>query len=248
MTKKHLCIYHAFRCAKPEWRNWYTHQTQNLARFTPHVGSSPTSGTKNICGFPFDFRKTAFLLTSLKISCLALFAQRAPFTDADETKRERVLSFDEEIRLLEACEKRRAHLRPLIITAVDTAMQRGELFKLQWKDIDLASQTITVTAMNSKTTKARTIAMTPRVQAELETLWNKSPKDGNGLVFGITDTVKRSFAGACKDANINGLRFHDLRHTSITKMIQAGITPMEVMKISGHTQMMTLRRRLSDLF
>ena len=30
----------------PEWRNWYTHQTQNLARFTPHVGSSPTSGTK----------------------------------------------------------------------------------------------------------------------------------------------------------------------------------------------------------
>src|ERR1700745_823702 len=30
---------------RPEWRNWYTHQTQNLARFTPHVGSSPTSGT-----------------------------------------------------------------------------------------------------------------------------------------------------------------------------------------------------------
>ena len=31
---------------KPEWRNWYTHQTQNLASFTAHVGSSPTSGTK----------------------------------------------------------------------------------------------------------------------------------------------------------------------------------------------------------
>jgi hypothetical protein len=28
----------------PEWRNWYTHQTQNLAGFTSHVGSSPTSG------------------------------------------------------------------------------------------------------------------------------------------------------------------------------------------------------------
>ena len=33
------------RLAVPEWRNWYTHQAQNLARFTPHVGSSPTSGT-----------------------------------------------------------------------------------------------------------------------------------------------------------------------------------------------------------
>src|ERR1043165_3416129 len=31
----------------PEWRNWYTHQTQNLAGFTPHVGSSPTSGINN---------------------------------------------------------------------------------------------------------------------------------------------------------------------------------------------------------
>ncbi len=29
----------------PGWRNWYTHQTQNLARFTSHVGSSPTLGT-----------------------------------------------------------------------------------------------------------------------------------------------------------------------------------------------------------
>ena len=30
---------------EPEWRNWYTHQTQNLARFTPHESSSLSSGT-----------------------------------------------------------------------------------------------------------------------------------------------------------------------------------------------------------
>ena len=30
---------------QPEWRNWQTHQTQNLARFTPRGGSSPPSGT-----------------------------------------------------------------------------------------------------------------------------------------------------------------------------------------------------------
>ena len=29
----------------PEWRNWQTHQTQNLARVTPRGGSSPPSGT-----------------------------------------------------------------------------------------------------------------------------------------------------------------------------------------------------------
>ena len=36
---------HVHALLRPEWRNWYTHQAQNLARFTPHVGSSPTFGT-----------------------------------------------------------------------------------------------------------------------------------------------------------------------------------------------------------
>ncbi len=41
-----------FSLAVPEWRNWYTHQAQNLARFTPHVGSSPTFGTNLKISFP----------------------------------------------------------------------------------------------------------------------------------------------------------------------------------------------------
>ena len=136
----------------------------------------------------------------------------------------------------------RDHLRPLIITALDTGMRRGELFKLCWRDVDLEAQSITITALNSKTAQARYIAMTPRVYAELCRLRENSPKDANGLVFGIVDTIKRSWASACKNAKIAGLRFHDTRHTAITRMIQAGISPTEVMKISGHSQMTTFLR------
>lgn len=32
-------------CPVAEWRNWQTHQTQNLASFTRRVGSTPTSAT-----------------------------------------------------------------------------------------------------------------------------------------------------------------------------------------------------------
>src|ERR1700722_17995840 len=35
-----------------EWRNWQTHQTQNLAKFTLRVGSTPTSATKKTKGLP----------------------------------------------------------------------------------------------------------------------------------------------------------------------------------------------------
>ena len=161
---------------------------------------------------------------------------------SDEVKRERVLSFDEERRLLLACNGRRSHLRPLIITALDSAMRRGELLKLQWKDVNFDAQTITVTAMNSKTAKARNIGMTPRVSSELSKLWEKSPQDFTELVFGIKDTVKNSFASACREAKIEEFRFHDFRHTAITRMIQAGLAPMEIMKISGHSQMTTFAR------
>jgi hypothetical protein len=38
--------------ASAKWRNWQTHQTQNLAHFTVRVGSTPTFATKT---FPIKF-------------------------------------------------------------------------------------------------------------------------------------------------------------------------------------------------
>lgn len=96
--------------------------------------------------------------------------------------------------------------------------------------------------MNSKTARARRVAATPRLRTELERLRACTPDDPDGLVFGITATVKQSFASACKAAGVDGFRFHDCRHTAITRLVQAGVSPMEVMKISGHTQHVTFAR------
>lgn len=213
-------------------------------------------------------RELALLRTILNDAVYNGWLIRSPFLNAkglvslaDENKRERVLSFDEEKRLLIACvadmprtyprngkeisvviKSRRKHLKPLIILALDTAMRRGELIKLRWSDIDLENRLIGILAFNTKTAKARNVGMTERVYKELSELWNKSPKDLDELVFGITDSVKRSFSSACNDAGIDDFHFHDLRHTAITRMIQAGLSPMEVMKVSGHTQMTTFAR------
>ncbi len=177
---------------------------------------------------------------------------RSPFemgspliSKADETRRERTLSHDEEALLLAACAGRRAHLRPLLIAALDTGMRRGELLKLEWRDVDLAGAIIIVRAMNSKTARARIVPMTPRLRAELGALWQKSALDMSARIFGITDTVKNSFASACRAAGIDGFRFHDCRHTAITRMIAAGVPAEEVMKISGHTQTSTFLRYLN---
>lgn len=171
------------------------------------------------------------------------FEMGAPLiSKADEVQRERVLTHDEEVLLLNVCVGRRSHLRPIIITALDTGMRRGELFRLRWSDVDMTNGTIGIRAVNTKTFKARSVAMTPRLFAELKHLWNQSPFALEGLVFGITNTFKNAFASACKAAGIENFRFHDCRHTAITRMIAAGTPPMEIMKLSGHTQMTTFAR------
>lgn len=87
--------------------------------------------------------------------------------------------------------------------------------------------------------------MTSRLESELKRLYENAPKDPEGLVFGIKDNFKNGFAATCKAAGIENLRFHDLRHTAITRMIEAGMQPAEVMRVSGHTTPAMLWRYLN---
>lgn len=84
--------------------------------------------------------------------------------------------------------------------------------------------------------------MTERLFLELQSLYEKSTKNPSDLVFGITDTVKTAFASACQEAGIQNFRFHDCRHTAITRMVQSGMAPHLIMKVSGHTQPITFSR------
>lgn len=216
-----------------------------------------------------DVNRTLELLRAvLRFAVQNGWIQKSPFemgspliSKADETRRERVLSFEEEARLMTACvndrlitynragksvlARRRGgreHLKALVVVALDTAMRKGELLKLQWKDVNFPMRTLTVQALNSKTSRQRKIGMTSRVLEELQALWEKSPLDDRLLVFGIKDNFQHGFTNILNEARIEDLRFHDLRHTAITRMVAAGLPPMEVMKISGHTQWTTFAR------
>jgi integrase len=194
-------------------------------------------------------RALTLMKTIMKFSKQNGWIQFSPFelgspliSMSDEVRRERILTRDEETRLISFCANKRTHLKPIIITALDTAMRKGELIKLKWDSVDFVNRTINIIALNTKTLRPRTVGMTERVFDELQKIWELSPKNKNALVFGIKDNFKKSFASACKDAKIEGFHFHDCRHTAITRLIQAGLTPMEVMKISGHSQMTTFAR------
>jgi integrase len=160
---------------------------------------------------------------------------------ADEKRRERILTSDEERRLLAASEHPdRNHLRPILICAIDTGMRLGEMLKLRWSDVDLFEGTILIRAFNTKTLRARSVHMTARLHREIAHLAAPAPAS-DSLVFGIASNVKRSFASTRREAGLEGVRFHDLRHTAATRLC-AGLSLPEVGRILGHQQPSTTYR------
>lgn len=162
---------------------------------------------------------------------------------ADEKKRERILTKQEETILLQVCNTSRLkHLLPIIICALDTGMRKGEILSLCWRDVDFEHRVITVAAFNTKMMRARTVSVTTRLAKELEKLYEQSPKHPAGLVFGIRDDVKHSFDSVRRAAGLGDLRFHDLRHTAATRLVGLHIPLSEVGRVLGHTQANTTYR------
>lgn len=166
---------------------------------------------------------------------------------SSEPKRERVLTRKEEERLLAACDcKERKHLRPVLITALDTGARRGELLGLKWADIDLTNGLLKVTSYKGKRTTTRTIGMTARLRAEFERMRELAPDDPAAPAFGIKAGFTKAFDTACRIAGLEGFRFHDCRHTALTRMVESKeLSHVEIMKLSGHTQFATFARYIN---
>ena len=162
-----------------------------------------------------------------------------------ETERTRVLTADEESKLLAKCDRWRKHLRPIVIVAIETALRRGELMSLRWSAVDLGRRQLRIDSWNSKTEKERIVPLSARALETLAQLRQNSRGRVSDLVFGYAD-FKKAFIGACKDAKLTDVHFHDLRHTAITRWLEKGVSVALAMKASGHSQMRTFMRYVNQ--
>ena len=193
-------------------------------------------------------REMAYLRRLLNIAERNSWISHNPFKKgdalihvSDEIKRERILTREEETRLLNACVGYRAHIRPIVIAALDTGCRLGELLKLSWKDIDFESRIITIQAFNTKTMRERQVSITLRLMDELEILSSKAKSDSD-LVFGIKTEVRQGFRNACIEAKLDGVRFHDLRHTHASRLDDLGFSLAKIGNQLGHTVLQTTLR------
>lgn len=195
-------------------------------------------------------RELALLRRMLNVARQNKWIDSSPFNDGDaliqpglEEKRQTILTDEQENEILKLCVGRRQHLKPILVCALDTGMRQGEIFKLQWQDVDLVNGVIKVQAFNTKTMHEKWLVLTERLKVELQKLWETSLQRPHDLVFGIRSNVKRAFKFV--KSQVPELRFHDLRHTTGTRL--AEVMPIaEVGRILGHTQVSTTYRYINQ--
>jgi integrase len=166
-----------------------------------------------------------------------------------ERRRERILTLEEEHRLLNACHGKRAFLRSFIICLLDTGARKMETLLLKHSDLDFDNRLITYQALNTKTLKTRQVAMTARLHDELQALWVSSAGEMDAFVFKFR-WVQRSFEQACLEAGIEtgrpfGITLHSLRHTAACRLINGHLPIQMVGRILSHQNPQTTYRYLT---
>jgi integrase len=158
----------------------------------------------------------------------------------ENNRRLRYLSKEECSRLIDACAD---HLRPIVITALNTGMRKDEVLSLKWDSIDLRHGFILLD--RTKNGERREIPINQTVRDILSKIMRRvdvpyafhDRKTGKRY-----QDVKTGFKAACRRSGIKDFHFHDLRHTFASQLVMAGVDLTTVRELLGHkTLTMTLR-------
>lgn len=137
------------------------------------------------------------------------------------------------------------HLKPMVLVSLNTGMRRGELFDLKWSAVNFDTKTITVAGATTKTSDTRHIPMNKETIGVLEA-WkkqvSKSPYAFPGQGGGRFEDVKSAWLKLLERAQIDGFRWHDMRHDFASRLVMAGVPLNTVRDLLGHADIkMTLR-------
>lgn len=153
----------------------------------------------------------------------------------------RYLKADEEERLFANCP---TYFKPILITALQTGLRKSNIRELRWSNINMDFRLIEIT--ENKGNKHIKLYMNDI----LFDMFKNLPKEDEEFVFINPQTkkiysdvgFKRVWYQIKKDAGIENLRFHDLRHTVGTRLAQANVPIPIIKEILAHSEVKTTMR------
>jgi integrase len=132
--------------------------------------------------------------------------------------------------------------------AIATALREGEIFRIEWRDVEMRNRLITVRDRKAPQLKEGNHQVVPMLNLTGFDAWQLLLEQriltrGKGRVFPYSaSSAGAAFARACKVLKMEDLRFHDLRRESATRLFEAGLPIEKVALITGHKSWDMLRR------
>ncbi len=174
---------------------------------------------------------------------------RSQGKEADQEKAISILTPEQIRNLLDAVTDQKC--RTLFLTAIMTGARQGEILGLKWSDVDFTKKQISINRtfnmgrfFTPKTRGSiRRIDLAPMLVTELAAWKLKSGGNDETLVFAneagepmnYSNMVQRYFFRALRKAEIQRIRFHDLRHTYASLLLAQGENIKYVQTQLGHS-------------
>ncbi len=176
---------------------------------------------------------------------------------AREQSRDRILELDEQARVLTELPER---YRGLFLLALLTGLRQANLFTMEWSWVDFDRMTITIPAPKYKTRKPHIVPLIngakevllglPSLAAKRrfvfepyvgghEGVWSGRPMNAHNF-------AKRIWPAALKRAGVEDFRWHDLRHTTGTRLADLGAPMHAIQSALGHLSILSTRRYVRD--
>jgi integrase len=236
--------------------NWIWSNIENLNRCL--AVATPVSGLTN--AMLLDFRATrrgegvqgptinrdlAYLGAALR-HCHDMHGVPVPDVNWKRLKypenewRKRHLSTEEYAALHAAADE---DLQLLLLAAVTTGLRRGNLFALEWHQLDLTARTVTIPTSKGRESKVKRLAapLAAALTDKRQRLARDTDAVPSGKVFELTNW-RRRWARATKAANLVDFHFHDLRHTFATWARRGGVSITGLREALDHSDVkMTMR-------
>ena len=176
----------------------------------------------------------------------------------------KALKADEERALLDACAASRSRaLLPIVTLAMNTGMRRGEILGLTWARVDFLNERLTVGKSKTAAGQGRNIPLNATALGSLQTWATNFPSrraehfvfaveryglagdDGSAHAHGFDPekpmgSFKEAWETAKRKSGVT-CRFHDLRHSACTRLVERGVPLPVIASLLGWSAGTTVR-------